>query len=374
VVNQYGTLHLVDELYDHNNNDGLDTLNHEIQWHVTFNNYGTVKHDSLGALMLGADKCQYNNYGLHDFTNDGDITGIGHGGEKTNNYGTIRKSGGTGESRINSEFSNADGIVEVQTGRITIGNPVDYDWHTNTLYAGTWRVEGSGMLVFFDGSLQTNKAHVVLNGSNAKICTTPGYTWNPTYIEQSLTANQGTLEVYGDRTFSNHLDNTGTLIIGAGTELTFTGGLTNSGILSPGNSPGYVTINGDFTQDASGELQIELGGLDPGTGYDVLNIEGTASLAGILDVSLLSSLDPADIPDNYIFNILFADTITGDFDTVNLPSISEGNFEYFIDLNEGSDDIVNLRFHAVPIPGAVWLLGSGLFGLVAVRRRRNNIS
>lgn len=29
---------------------------------------------------------------------------------------------------------------------------------------------------------------------------------------------------------------------------------------------------------------------------------------------------------------------------------------------------------AVPIPGAVWLLGSGLFGLVAVRRRRNNIS
>ena len=35
-----------------------------------------------------------------------------------------------------------------------------------------------------------------------------------------------------------------------------------------------------------------------------------------------------------------------------------------------------VRFNGstVPIPGAVWLLGSGLFGLVAVRRKRNNIS
>ncbi len=34
----------------------------------------------------------------------------------------------------------------------------------------------------------------------------------------------------------------------------------------------------------------------------------------------------------------------------------------------------DLSYAPVPIPGAVWLLGSGLFGLVAVRRKRNNIS
>ena len=31
--------------------------------------------------------------------------------------------------------------------------------------------------------------------------------------------------------------------------------------------------------------------------------------------------------------------------------------------------LTNMNVSAVPIPGAVWLLGSGLFGLVAVRRR-----
>ncbi len=32
--------------------------------------------------------------------------------------------------------------------------------------------------------------------------------------------------------------------------------------------------------------------------------------------------------------------------------------------------IDNISYTIVPIPGAVWLLGSGLLGLVAIRRRK----
>jgi hypothetical protein len=36
----------------------------------------------------------------------------------------------------------------------------------------------------------------------------------------------------------------------------------------------------------------------------------------------------------------------------------------------GSHVLVDFAPSAVPIPGAVWLLGSGLLGLVTIRRRR----
>jgi len=38
--------------------------------------------------------------------------------------------------------------------------------------------------------------------------------------------------------------------------------------VSPGNSPGVLNIQGDFSQEASGVTWIELGGTGPGTGYD----------------------------------------------------------------------------------------------------------
>jgi len=55
--------------------------------------------------------------------------------------------------------------------------------------------------------------------------------------------------------------------------------------------------------------------------------------------------------------------------TVRLDWNGEGH-EMGASASQGLDMEVN----AVPIPGAIWLLGSGLFGLVAVRRRKNNMS
>lgn len=70
------------------------------------------------------------------------------------------------------------------------------------------------------------------------------------------------------------------------------GNVFNGGTVSPGQSPGRLQINGNFAQTAQGTLAIELGGTNPGTEYDQLNVSGTMALAGTLAVA--STFTPAN--------------------------------------------------------------------------------
>jgi autotransporter-associated beta strand protein len=73
----------------------------------------------------------------------------------------------------------------------------------------------------------------------------------------------------------------------------FIGDLTNEGgNYSPGASPAISTVSEDFVQ-TSGTLTIELAGPTPGSGFDQLNIGGTATLGGTLQLNLLDGYSPA---------------------------------------------------------------------------------
>ena len=61
------------------------------------------------------------------------------------------------------------------------------------------------------------------------------------------------------------------------------GNVINSGTVSPGNSPGTLTVNGNYTQNADGTLRIEVAGRSPGQ-FDLLTVSGHASLAGRLQL------------------------------------------------------------------------------------------
>ncbi len=91
-------------------------------------------------------------------------------------------------------------------------------------------------------------------------------------------------------------------IIGGNGSLT--GRLTNYGTVAPGHSVGHLTIDGDFVQDPSGILEIEIG---DGVA-DQLSVSGRAALAGTLQV----------LPDGYAtdgsYTFLEADTIEGAFE------------------------------------------------------------
>ena len=97
------------------------------------------------------------------------------------------------------------------------------------------------------------------------------------------------------------LDNatvTGTGILkGSGT---ITGNLTNtSGSVQPGDSPGTLTVNGNFTQGSGGTLQIEVNGkTTPGTDFDVIQVDGSSDLDGT--VAITGAFSPSN-GDTFLF-------------------------------------------------------------------------
>lgn len=97
--------------------------------------------------------------------------------------------------------------------------------------------------------------------------------------------NSGTINIGAGRTLTvgiiTTLNNTGTLA-GAGA-LTLNGILTGNGLVSPGFSPGRLTINGNAV---FGGFVAELNGLTSGTQYDQLVVNGTVTLSGTLSPSL----------------------------------------------------------------------------------------
>lgn len=99
------------------------------------------------------------------------------------------------------------------------------------------------------------------------------------------------------------------------------GNLTNGALVAPGNSPGALSVSGDYTQLPSGSLNIELGGTVPGSQYDTLTVSGAASLSGTLNVSLVNAFAPAN---GNTFTFLNAATRSGAFGIVTGAALDGG--------------------------------------------------
>jgi hypothetical protein len=136
------------------------------------------------------------------------------------------------------------------------------------------------------------------------------------------------------------------------------------------NSPGTMSAD-NYTQGADSIFLVELAGYGQGAsdGYDWLDVTGTASLDGILELDLLSGFAPV-VGDS--FDILTASIISGMFDTTIFPTLAgiEWQLQTLIDF-QGNTDVLRLSAVAtVPVPAAAWLFGSALMGLGLMRRRK----
>ena len=119
-----------------------------------------------------------------------------------------------------------------------------------------------------------------------------------------------------------------------GGDFNFTGGtlavaqfdgdlVQQGGTLAAGASPGTMTINGDYTLEEPGTLEVELAAdATPGTGYDQYLISGDATLAGKLKVVLLNGFLPT-LGDSFQF-LTRSGTLTSMFDELQLPNLSGG--------------------------------------------------
>ena len=134
-------------------------------------------------------------------------------------------------------------------------------------------------------------------------------------IGQGSTINStGDLETAGTTTIDGTLDVANLEIIGGTLEGigTINGNVQNGATVEPGDAPGTLTINGNYTQDSVGILNIDLGGYP--SPFRQLAISGTASLDGTLNVNLVSGYSPV-FGNN--FTILTFTSHTGTFATVN---------------------------------------------------------
>lgn len=127
------------------------------------------------------------------------------------------------------------------------------------------------------------------------------------------------------------LSGTGAIYVGSGP---IHGNVRNrTGAIQPGHDNGHpvgtIAIDGDFAQETSGNLQIDLGGTTAGTQHDQLSVSRFAFLSGQLEVSLVDlgqGLFSPVIGDT--FEILNTEEgISGTFESVALPT----NFNWEID-------------------------------------------
>ncbi|MBA2433116.1 MAG: hypothetical protein H0V56_13545 [Chthoniobacterales bacterium] len=97
--------------------------------------------------------------------------------------------------------------------------------------------------------------------------------------------------------------------------------VVNGGVIAPGLSPGSITLNSNFTQNAEGKLAMEVAGVNPGQ-FDVLHVTGDTTLGGTLEVRFIGNFLPAA---GQQFDLLQLDgAVTGSFANITFPNLKAG--------------------------------------------------
>jgi hypothetical protein len=228
---------------------------------------------------------------------------------------------------------------------------------------GTLRAAASGGLAIEGPSLTSAGQIEVQTGSRL------GFAGDIQQLAGGQTRIDGVLDLDG-----------GALLAAAGSSVSGRGRLEGSlalgGTLAPGASPGLLSIDGDLVLEPGAVLSIELGGTARGSGYDALDVGGTATLAGVLAVSVLPGFEGL-ITSGDVFEIAHAAGFLGAF--ANAPdgarvSSLDGLHSFAVHHGAaspyGADRLVLADYAPVPEPGTALLVLTGLAGLAARPLRR----
>src|SRR5690606_7730179 len=174
-----------------------------------------------------------------------------------------------------SLLTNNSLIQFTGTGNIYIGE--DSELRNSTTGLIDFQANGSGISPSGNGINLFNNQGLVKNTSGGNVTIS------------AETENSGTIEATsGVMSISTSLDNQiGGTLSGVGTINLPSANLTNDGNVSPGLSPGTLTLGGNYLSTGNSVLEMELNGLIPDTEHDVLAITGTNVIfEGTVDVTL----------------------------------------------------------------------------------------
>ncbi len=204
----------------------------------TWLNAGTVTWTGTGAFNVPGISTFHNQSGGNfNVQSDATLDGTFSSSFFNDAGGTFTKSVTAGTTTVNPEFPNS-GTVSLQTGLLSVMSASGYR-------------QGAGATHLLGGNLSTPGSSAVISG--------------------------GVLD--GNGTFT-------------GVQL-FVTGTAPFGQVNPGNSAGLINVAGTFFENLNATYNAEIGGLTPGALYDQINVTGTVTVGGILNVSLIGGFTPA---------------------------------------------------------------------------------
>ncbi len=286
------------------------------------------------------------------------IEGAGHIGNTqagVNNRGRIIANQPTALIIDAAGFSNPGTLIVNKASLMNITGPFS-NFSGTTLTGGTYTV--SGTLQFNGANIVNDAAHITLTGTTSAIVDQAA---NDGLRNFAAITSKGSLTLNSSKTLvtPSNLSSAGKLTVGAGTNLKVTGSYTqmmgsttvdgtltapsgttiqagsvfgkgtiastvvSSGSVTAGDSAtkaGKLSLS-TYTQNSSGSLNIQIGGLTAGTQSSQLAVANGVSLHGTLNLKLINGFLPA-IGNTLI--ILTGTAVSGTFATVNGLSINSG--------------------------------------------------
>lgn len=311
-----------------------------------------------GKLTMTSTSCIFGSGNA--FTNQSTIEGAGTIGDS--NPMPISNTGTILANQANSTlFIVPDATGFTNSGRLTAnkGSVLDVNGLFNnlsnagTLTGGTYSVAGT---LGVQGSVLTNNASITLTGAAAEVLNTVNSTNALAELAGNGTAGTLSLQSGQSLTTGTNLSNAGKLTVGTSSKLTVGGSytqtagtttvdgtltatsvslqkgplvgkgtvggsVTSSASVTAGDStskPGKLTLTGSYTQNATGTLNISVGGTAAGTFGD-LAVSNGVKLGGTLSITLINSFVPA-VGDS--FTIVTGSAVSGQFATVKGASIN----------------------------------------------------
>jgi autotransporter-associated beta strand protein len=279
---------------------------------------------------------------------------------------------GTGASLAKSGSGNLTlrgantytGGTTISAGTLSIGNG-----STTGSIAGN--VANSGTLTFSRSDALTYEGDVSGTGTLTKAGVgTLTLTGNNTYTG-ATTVSAGKLVINGNVSASSTSVSSGATLGGIGTVGPLT--IQSGGIVAPGNSPGILTVNGNYTQ--AGQYTAEIAGTTPGSGYDQISVIGTVDVSG---GSLVTAFSGSYAKNDLLFILLNdgTDAINGTFagfaQGATVASYGYMDWQISYTANSATNQFTggnDIALMAIPEPSSCTVAGIGLAMLLGRRSR-----
>jgi autotransporter-associated beta strand protein len=269
---------------------------------LAFNRSDTT---TFGGVISGSGVVQQNGPGTTVFT-AADI----YTGGTTINAGTLQLGPGGSLAPTGALTVNLGGTFDLNGHTQTVG---DFSGAGNVLLGAGTLTAGTTNATIFSGVMSGTGGFVKVGAGTLTLTGTNTYA-GPT------TVDAGKLVVNGSIANSATTINAGATLGGTGT----VGPLTiNGGTLSPGNSPGTITVVGNLAFVGAGNYLVEVSGAS----IDRTNVTGSAALAGAVSATVLPG---GVLPGHY--TILSAaggrSGTFGSFAISNLPATLSASLSY----------------------------------------------